>query len=299
VRERQISERVLPWAARAAWVIVLVAGSAALDTALADVGADRRSVLQFGALVVWTGGVAAMALPAVWSLTATRVIVPASVPAAATTWIAGASAASGATFVTAAFVTTVVVASAEFGRTFVQASAYGEEDRHPLRPPVAYLIAAVLAWVVLVGLGVGSAVATATGPWWLAASLAALTVAAFALGLPRWHRLSRRWLVLVPIGLVVHDHLVLGETVMLRRPQIARIGLAPAGTDAADLTGPAAGHAIEIRTGESVTVVVAAPANRSAPKALHLTGCLVAPTRPGRALGAASARRLPVGAIEA
>ena len=28
---------------------------------------------------------------------------------------------------------------------------------------------------------------------------------------PRWHRLSRRWFVLVPVGVVLHDHVVLGR----------------------------------------------------------------------------------------
>jgi hypothetical protein len=95
--------------------------------------------------------------------------------------------------------------------------------------------------------------------------------------------------------LVIHDHLVLAETLMLRRAEIGRLHLAPAGTEAADLTGPAAGHAIEILTTESVTAIRAATPAKPTGTAIHLTACLVSPTRPGAALAAAGARRLPVG----
>jgi hypothetical protein len=298
VRPRDTIDRLLPWLARALWVVVLVAGSSAIDDAVAEAGDGRAAAVQIAALVVWVGGVAAMAVPSVWSLTATRVLVPAGVPAAVLTWAAGAETPIAVAFVVATVVATVVVASAEFGRVFVQASAYGDEDRHPLRAPAPFLAVASVAWAIWVACGLGAAVAATTGPWWLAGPLGAITAIGFVLGLPRWHRLSRRWLVLVPIGLVVHDDLVLGETIMLRRPQIGRVGLAPAGTDAADLTGPAAGHAIEIRTAETVDVMVRSTERGAGPKRIHLTGCLVAPTRPGRALEAAATRRFPVGALD-
>ena len=44
---------------------------------------------------------------------------------------------------------------------------------------------------------------------------------------PRWHRLSLRWFVLVPAGVVVHDPVVLADTFPLRTAQVASIGLAP------------------------------------------------------------------------
>ena len=288
-------ERSLPWLMRGMWVIVLLVGSETLDGALEDNG--RATALRVAALIAWIAGVAAMAVPSVGSLTATRVIVPVAVPVAVTAWIAGAPAGMAVAFVVTALLTTILAASADIGRVFVQASAYGHEDRHPLRPPAAYLSVAVLAWLLWAGLGITAAVATSEGPIWLAALLGAATLAGMLLGLPRWHRLSRRWLVLVPVGLVVHDDLVLAETIMWRRQQLDRIGLAPAGTDAADLTGPSAGHALEVRTTESVTVVLSAATRGGSLRPIHLTGALVAPTRPGRALAMAAERRLPVGAI--
>ncbi len=101
--------------------------------------------------------------------------------------------------------------------------------------------------------------------------------------------------MIVPIGLVIHDQLVLAETVMLRRQEIAGMRLAASDTQAADLTGPAAGHALEITTVEPVTAIFAATPKQPRGNAIHLTACLVSPTRPGLALTAAARRRLPIG----
>ncbi len=295
---RDLIDRLLPWLARIGWILVLVIGSSALDEALDGTTDGRATAVRLGALVAWVAGVAAMAVPSVWSLTASRVVVPVAVPAGVAIWVGGGGTASSVGLLAVAVPVWFVVVGAEFGRVFVQASAYGEEDRHPLRPPAAFLLVASLAWTIWAMIGLAAAFTAATGRWWLSIVLAVGTVAGFALGMPRWHRLSRRWLVFVPIGLVVHDDLVLAETLMLRRQRLHRIGLAPADTDAADLTGPAAGHALEIRTIELVDVVLNPTSKGGAPRPLHLSGCLVAPSRPGRALAAAAERNLPVGPIE-
>ena len=111
---------------------------------------------------------------------------------------------------------------------------------------------------------------------------------------PRWHRLSMRWLVLVPAGVVVHDPVVLAETVTMRTAQVASMRLAPADTQAADLTGPASGYAVEIGLTESITAVFAFTPSEPNGRAIHLRSMLVSPSRPGEALGIAAGRGLPV-----
>ena len=287
----------MPWVLRALWIALLVVGGRAIDGALAGAGATAADTTRWIGLVGWVVGVAAMAVPAVVTLTATRVLVPLTIPIAVVTWIGGAEPIDGGAFLAVASLASVVALTSPVGRGFVQASAYGDEDRHLLRPPLPYLMVAGLAWAVWAALTVTAAVGAAQGRPIIAASFAAIGVAGLALGFPRWHRLARRWIVLVPAGIVLHDHLVLAETLMLRRQEIARLGLAPRDTDAADLTGPAAGHAIEIRTTQPVTVLLGLAPGRPAGSAIHLTGCLVAPSRPGQVLAAARERRLPVGAI--
>jgi hypothetical protein len=288
-------DSLLPWVLRAAWVAVLVLGGNAIESASGDRSGNVTDVAIWGAGGIWLVGVAAMAIPAVVSLTATRVVVPLSIPAAGVAWAAGAPSVDGALAVGVASIATVVAFSATIGRVFVQASAYGEEDRHLLRPPAAYLFAVVVTWAVWAASVLSGPLALATGGWLLGGLLSGFAVAVGVWAWTRWHRLSRRWLVVVPVGLVIHDQLVLAETLMLRRQEIASVRLAPGDTEAADLTGPAAGHAVEISTVEPVTAFFAATPKQPRGTAIHLTACLVSPTRPGLALSAAADRRLPVG----
>jgi hypothetical protein len=177
----------------------------------------------------------------------------------------------------------------------VQASAYGDESRFPLRPPAAVAAAAGITWILWAAATVAGPLLLASRSWIAGAVLTVLAVAGGVLLAPRWHRLSRRWFVLVPAGVVLHDPVVLADTVSLRTNQVARIRLARQDTEAADLTGPASGYAIEIDTTEAVTAVFAFTPQHPNGRAIHLTAFLVAPSRPGQVLVAAAQRRLPVG----
>lgn len=267
------SGAVVGWVARAAWVVVGVLGWSAVDGAAA-----------VAAGVGWLIGVAALAVPGVLPLTAARAVVPLAVPALAVAWATGSPTADTAGALTAAFVACVAVGSGEFGLAWVQASAYGDEQRFALRPPPAFLLAAAVAWLLAAAGLIGGVAAIADDRWWVGVPAVVLGAAVAAFAAPRWYRLARRWLVVVPAGVVIHDHLVLAETVMIPRANLAEAGLARAGTEAADLTGPAPGHPVELRLHEAVTAILAGTPRRPRGTAIHLTACLVAPTRPGRAL---------------
>jgi len=288
-------ERILPWVLRLVWIGVLVAGGAAIDDATASSAGMVGDVARYSAFVGWFVGVCAMAVPAVVSLTAARLVVPLGVPVAALSLLTGADAVSGGSFLVTTLLATVLVCSAAIGRVFVQASAYGEEDRHLLRPPAAYGLAAGVTWALWAAMMVAAPLVLAHERWIVGSLLALGAIGGGVLGWPRWHRLARRWFVVVPVGLVIHDHVVLAETVMLRRQEIAAVRLAPADTEAADFTGPAAGHAVEVSTHESTTAILAATPKQPRGTAIHLTACLIAPSRPGQALAAVARRRLPVG----
>jgi hypothetical protein len=73
---------------------------------------------------------------------------------------------------------------------------------------------------------------------------------------------------------------------MVPAPDVAAIDLALADTEAADLTGPASGHAIEIRMRSTMTALVARTKDKPKGTALHLQSFIVAPTRPGAVLRA-------------
>jgi hypothetical protein len=289
-----MSARLLPWVARIGWIIVAIVGGAAIESA---VDGRTSSVRWVAAVAGWTGfGVVALALliPSVISLTIARVVSPLAIVAAIAAGFAGATAGKIALLVVPAIISVAAIFTAEVGRWMVQASAYGDEHRLPLRSPVPAGAAAVITWLVSAAVLAVGPFALAARNWALGVPLTIVAIAAIVFVGPRWHRMSRRWLVLVPAGLVVHDPVVLADTLMVRTDQIAGLGLARDGTDAADLTGPASGYALEVNTTESVSTVFAFTPQDPNGKAIHMTGFLVAPSRPGEALRLAAARRLPV-----
>ena len=188
-----------------------------------------------------------------------------------------------------AVVTAAVALSGETAEAFVQASAYGQERRFPLRTPAVILPAAVLVWLVWAAAVVAAGVLLGNGAWALGGALAAVAAALTLPVVRRLHALARRWLVLVPAGVVLHDPVVLGESLMLPTANVASFGLALAGTEALDLTGPAGGHAVEIRAREMVLAQLRAGRSRPAGTAVHVQSYLTAPVRPGRALTALAA----------
>ncbi len=286
--------RVVPWAARVAWVLVAVVGGTAPEAAVDGRSTAVRWTVAVVGWGVFAGIAVALLIPSVRSLTVARLGTPLAPVAAIVAGVAGAPGVDVALLAAPATIAVIAVFSAEFGRWMVQASAYGDEDRLPLRSPVPVGAAAVASWVLW-------AAAVVAAPLLLAAEnliggvpLGVLAVAASVLLLPRWHKMSRRWLVLVPAGIVVHDPVVLADTLMVRTDQLLGIGLARTDTQAADLTGPASGYAVQVDTSETVSTVFAFTPQEPNGRAIHMTGFLVAPSRPGEALRLAAARRIPI-----
>ena len=92
------------------------------------------------------------------------------------------------------------------GDVFIDGSSYGDERRFALRVPTALVFGPVpLA-------GIGAVAAPIAGPLLLAAEQWLAGALVLAIGVPvavvsvrALHGLARRWVVLVPAGLVLHD----------------------------------------------------------------------------------------------
>jgi len=100
--------------------------------------------------------------------------------------------------------------------------------------------------------------------------------------------------LLVPGLRVFYDPVVLADTLMVKTDQILGLGLARTETEAADLTGPASGYAVQVDTSETVSTVFAFTPQEPNGRAIHMTGFLIAPSRPGEALRCAAVRGLPI-----
>lgn len=285
-----------PWALRVAWAIMPLTAGEVFDTTFVDSVQPLRSGASLMLWVIWGLTLLAMMVPRAETLTAARVVVPASVPATTAAWMSAAPASDPSTTlavlgVLAAVAATFLVLSSPIGETFIDGSSYGDERRMPLKVPGPLLLGPLpLAWL-------GTVVGLAAGPWllltrhWILGPVLGVVGFAIAAVLIRaLHVLTQRWVVFVPAGLVLHDGFALGEPVLFRRRAIAALGPAPANSAATDLTANAVGLALELTLAEPVD---AARTQRGQPATSEpLDNFLFSPSRPGAALTEARSRNL-------
>jgi hypothetical protein len=286
-----LPRRALPWWVPAAlWATLpLTAGpalAAALDGASGSLQVTAAAALWAG----WLVALVAMLVRTTVSLTTLRVLAPAAPLVSLAASFAGASALEATAAVAVSVLACVAAFTADVGEAFVQGSAYGDEHRFPLKPPAPLLVLLPVAWSITAATLAAGVLLLAVGTWVVGLVLAPLGVALAVLLAPRLHRLSRRWLVLVPTGLVLHDPLVLADTAMFPRRQVRHVVLAPAGTEALDLTGGALGYAVEVALVEPGTVVLAGTVRDPQGKGMHVGSFLCSPSRPGRAVAAFAQR---------
>ncbi len=285
---------LVPWPLRALWLVLPVVAGPAVADAFADASRPVQTTSAVMAWGLWGLGLAALLVPRTLTLTVARVVVPGAVALvgwAAVTGDEPAWAAAGLVVATAAL---LVVLSPDAADLFVDGSSYGDERRVALRVPAGLgLLAVPVAWAAL-------AAGVVTGPLLLAAGALAVGGAATVVGVVvagavavRLHVLSRRWLVFVPAGVVVHDPLALAEPILFQRHHLRRIGPAPVDSDALDVTGGALGLALEVRSVEPVSVGLRR--GRDTTETTGVVGLLVTPGRPASTLELARDRRLPVG----
>ena len=289
------------WLVPALWLTLPIAAGPAFADALDPRSRPVQIVASVGLWLVWAATLGATLVPRSVTLTAVRIVTPASFVAAA--WAALATPAFAADDVVALTVTllaTIASLSAFTGAVFVNGSAYGDERRLPLKPPAALLLGPLeLAWAVCVAGAV-------TGPILLAARSWVFGAIALAIGWPAaWfaaralHGLSDRWIVFVPAGFVVHDLMALTDPLLLPRRLVRRVGPALADTRAPDFTLGATGLALQVDVSEPIEVTPVPrrtrPGQRPKPQPARIDSLLFSPTRPGAVLREAARRRLPVG----
>jgi len=287
------------WLARALWLILPFTAGPVFADALLTTDRPFQLSLSLGLWGVWALMLVAFMVPRTQTLTLVRIVAPAAV--VFTAWAAVATENGSFALAALALLTTgfaaITALSAPVGDALVDGSSYGDESRFLLRTPGALLMGPIqLVWIVLV-------VGAAAGPILLAAELwiagAIALVAGWAtvyVALPILHRLSDRWLVFVPAGLVVHDKTALREPQLFRKESIDVLGPAPADTELEDLSLNGLGLALRAKLKEPSKIV---PNQRveddSKVTITDITGFIVSPNRPGAVLDEASSRSVPIG----
>jgi hypothetical protein len=229
------------------------------------------------------------------ALTTLRVLAPAA--AALAVWSAfhdhPSALAVGWSVVAAAWVFAPV-----FGEWCVNGPAYPNEHRHLLRAPGPVgvgVLGLVVAWdVALAGICAGPLLLAARQ--WVAGAI--VTPVGWALAvvfLRALHGLSRRWVVFVPAGVVMHDPISLRDPVLFPRRMVA--GIAPASAPAngaVDLTRRSVGLPLELRLREPATLTLMKPGQRLGVQA-EAGAVVFTPTRPGAVLEEARRRHIASG----
>ena len=227
----------------------------------------------------WIVVLVSLLVPSAISLTIARNITPLAVVVAV---IAGDPWAAAA-----ASVAWLLILSAGVCDALVQGGAYGHELRLVLRTPVPYLAPAIVTWVLYVSAALGGTIALAANQWIAGGVLTSIALV-LSLRVPkRLHRLSRRWLVIVPAGIVVHDHMVLSETMMVRSSNVSSITATLDAGDAADLTGGVTGARLVVGMREADKVLINDLTARllgASTGAIHVQSFAIAPRRLSRAI---------------
>jgi hypothetical protein len=284
------------WCARLVWALLPIAAGDAISDAL---DAWSTGPARMAAVLLWAGwaaGELALLAPRPWGLTLLRVVAPGAVLITV-----AAAPSTSAVSATLAIATAVVAAGFALSANVAQATgnslAYGDEARFPLRIPTPLLLALVPLAVLVVLAGASS------GPLLLAEDRIAAGVVALLIGIPAavvaarsLHSLSKRWLVLVPAGVVVVDPLTLADPLLVRREQVATLARAdsrhiPEGTLDLTLGTTFAPVLLETRA----PVVLTRRHGRKDAQMAATALVLVAPVLQRQLLTAATAHRIPTG----
>jgi hypothetical protein len=268
-------------------VVALGATVPLVGGVLDQLGHGNRLLASTALWTMWAVALLCILVPASSTLTALRLVAPAHLATLVLVAIAGGIDAATSIALALSAIVTTVAASAEAGAHFIQSSAYGDERRFPLRCPRTFVTVIVLAWIIwftVTALGFVLLVAGVV----VAPLLLALAIAGFALLPRRFHRYSRRWLVSVPAGLVVHDHVLLTETAMFPARLITDVH-AWSGSDSPDdepfdLTGGSPSSGLVVRLSDPETVILAPTKDHPGGQAFHVRSVRIRPSRIGRAV---------------
>lgn len=277
-----------PWLLRASWFALAFTAGSSLSSLLHDWQSPARSLASASLWIVWAAGMLATLVPHPVSLTLLRTLAPAGVVLVALRVLD-----DGAVPLATSILVTLLTFTPSTGIHFVNGPAYPNELRLPLRPPAGVLFGVLpVAWALLIGLPVTGAAFAGDGTWTVAVPLL-MTGAAIAPLIARGlHSLSRRWVVFVPAGIVVHDPVTLPDPVLFRRDKLRGLHPAPSGTAALDLTQGAPGLALEAALTEPAELSVM---ERREVKQVTTSTLLVTPTRASRVLEEAATRGIGLG----
>ena len=215
------------------------------------------------------------------SLTTIRCLAPIAVFYSAVYALSESLSSLNIAVVTCGIVSLMLMYTADYGSAHVQAGAYGNERRFLLRIPAPVVLPTLITWALFATVLVVLENAVQSENYVLSIPLLLALIAMSWKFAPQMHRLSKRWLVRVPAGWVVHDDLMLVENLLIRSHNLTAMDFALADSEALDLSGMTRGVPIQISLREMTDVRLSQLGARllKTMDVLHVQAFLVATTR--------------------
>lgn len=246
--------RIALFAARLDWIVVALFGAGAFSTL------DLPIWLIGSAGVAWLVVAVSLVVPHVVALALGRLIAPGAIVIALITLNDAERIASVAFIVASVFATATILLPA-LGEWWVNGTSYPNERRLLLRtPPIVLLTTVPLSFVGVAGLPIATALlANDNQP--AAAVVTGLASLWFGFaGVRVVSGLARRWLVIVPAGVVVHDLVVLVDPVLIPNYMLVQVSTGDARSlvtnaknTTLDATGGATRNQIRVQASEPIT----------------------------------------------
>ena len=267
------------------WIIQPFTSGTLIGDALSNADDPFRTAVSVAAWALWLVVLVAMAVPRPVTLTIARL--GAAGGLAASLWAAwdvdrnhpDTSTAVLAIGVIAAIVAVATINLPGVADRFLDGVSYGEEARFALRAPGPVLLIALVPSTIIVVVGATAGPLLLADEQWVAGVIVTIVgLAAAWFPLNALHRLTNRFLVFVPNGLVVHDLTQLREPVLFVKREIAGLAPAPADTTAKDISAAALGLVLELRFSKAIELPFVT--GRTTTDNEKVRSLLVSPTRP-------------------
>jgi len=202
---------------------------------------------------------------------------------------------SGIIGLAASAITACVALSAPLGDRFSDGASYGDERRFLLRAPgPVLLLLGPLAWLTSVaGLTVGP-ILLLNKNFLLGSLISLCGFPLAALASNAIYQLGKRWLVLVPAGILLHDHLSVGDPTLIPRNQLANFSPAKVETNALDLSQNSFGLSLEIQCLTPLSMMLRTGTRKTTNETSIVESFLINPVRPNVLLAEAQKRGLRV-----
>ena len=280
---------------RVIWISLPLLCGPSLADSLNDFKLLLRTTVSISLWTFWVLILLSTLIATPISLAIIRIGAPAA--AALSLWSAleTSGSVSGIIGLAASAITACVALSAPLGDRFSDGASYGDERRFLLRAPgPVLLLLGPLAWLTSVaGLTVGPILLLNKN--FLFGSLISLCgFPLAALASNAIYQLGKRWLVLVPAGILLHDHLSVGDPTLIPRNQLANFSPAKVETNALDLSQNSFGLSLEIKCLTPLSMMLRTGTRKTTNETSIVESFLINPVRPNVLLAEAQKRGLRV-----